>query len=59
MNQYEEQYEEVGELQEGHAQVSFRKVEELEQYGIAKTDISKLKSGGFHTVESVSVKSLV
>lgn len=35
--------------------VSFRKVEELENFGIAKTDIGKLKASGFHTVEAVSV----
>lgn len=34
--------------------VSFRRIEELEQYGVNKTDITKLKAGGYHTVESVS-----
>lgn len=32
----------------------FRKIEELENYSVAKTDIMKLKLGGFHTLESVS-----
>jgi hypothetical protein len=38
---------------EEYQQVSFRRIEELEQYGIAKPDIQKLKSGGYHTIESV------
>ena len=29
-------------------------MEELENYSVAKTDIMKLKTGGFHTLESVS-----
>lgn len=39
--------------QEEYQQVTFRKVEELEQYGVAKSDIQKLKAGGFHTMEAV------
>lgn len=35
-------------------QASFHKIEELEQYGINKTDIVKLKTGGYHTIEAVS-----
>ncbi len=57
MNQYEEEYEAGAAAQDGEQDgqsVSFRRIEELEQYGVAKTDISKLKAGGFHTVESVS-----
>ncbi len=54
MNQYEEEYEGVAqEGQQDMQTVSFRRIEELEQYGVAKTDISKLKAGGFHTIESV------
>ncbi len=34
-------------------QVSFHKIEELEQHGVAKSDIQKLKGGGFHTIEAV------
>lgn len=34
-------------------QVSFHRIEELENYGISKPDISKLKHGGYHTIESV------
>ena len=41
------------EEQEDYQQVSFRRIEELEQYGIAKADIQKLKAGGYHTIESV------
>lgn len=33
---------------------AFHKVEELEQYGVNKTDIQKLKQGGFHTIEAVA-----
>lgn len=35
-------------------QVSFHRIEELENYGISKADISKLKHGGYHTIEAVS-----
>lgn len=38
---------------EGAINVSFHKIDELEQYGINKTDIAKLKAGGFHTIEAV------
>lgn len=34
-------------------QVAFHRIEELENYGIAKADIQKLKHGGYHTIESV------
>jgi hypothetical protein len=34
-------------------QQSFHRIEELEQFGISKVDISKLKAGGFHTIEAV------
>lgn len=34
-------------------QASFHKIEELEQFGINKTDIMKLKTGGYHTIEAV------
>jgi hypothetical protein len=43
---------------EEYQQVSFRRIEELEQYGIAKADIQKLKAGGYHTIESVRSVSL-
>lgn len=36
----------------------FRRIEELEQFGINKTDIQKLKSGGFHTIESIAHSTL-
>lgn len=44
-----EYHEEV----EGAITVSFHRIDELEQFGINKTDISKLKNGGFHTIEAV------
>lgn len=34
--------------------VSFKKLEELENFGVNKTDIQKLKAGGYNTIESVS-----
>lgn len=34
--------------------VSFRKVEELENFGVNKTDVTKLKNAGYHTIEAVS-----
>ena len=33
--------------------VSFRKIEELENFGVSKTDVTKLKAGGYNTIESV------
>jgi hypothetical protein len=33
---------------------SFKRIEELEQHGINKNDIKKLKDAGFHTVESIA-----
>lgn len=38
--------------------VAYKKVEELENYGINKTDISKLKTGGYNTIESVAHSTL-
>lgn len=37
---------------------TFLRIEELENYGIAKTDIAKLKTGGFNTVQSISNAAL-
>lgn len=39
-------------------QFSFRKIEELENYSIAKADIAKLKAGGYHTIESIAHSTL-
>ena len=41
-----------------HCEVSFRKIEELENYGVNRVDISKLKSSGFHTLESLAHSTL-
>lgn len=38
--------------------VSYRKVEELEMFGINKADIMKLKAGGFNTIESIAHATL-
>ena len=50
--QVEYQQENAQMEQEG-MQTSFHKIEELEQFGINKTDIVKLKTGGYHTIEAV------
>jgi predicted DNA-binding protein len=47
------------EVDEDVQQVSFHRIEELENYGIAKADIQKLKHGGYHTIESVCQISLL
>ena len=39
-------------------QTNFKKVEELESYGVNKTDIQKLKAGGYNTVESIAHSTL-
>lgn len=38
--------------------VSYRKIDEMENFGINKTDIIKLKAGGFNTIESVAHSTL-
>ena len=35
-------------------QTVYSKIEELENYGINKADITKLKLAGYHTIESVN-----
>ena len=47
------QQEGEGEAEENQ-QTSFRKIEEMENFGVNKTDIIKLKAGGYHTIEAVS-----
>lgn len=52
MMEQEQDNNDVAREDEGqHA--SFRKIEELESFGVNKTDLTKLKSGGYHTIESV------
>ena len=64
MEQYEEQpqqeqYLQDQQLEQEQEQVmNFRKIEELESFGVNKNDINKLKQGGFHTIESVSHTTL-
>lgn len=48
------QNEQEGDLEEYQQQSSFKKIEELENHGVNKTDIIKLKAGGYHTIEAVS-----
>lgn len=47
------QQEADGEAEEYQAQSSYKKIEEMENYGVNKTDIIKLKAGGYHTIEAV------
>ena len=56
-NNAEENVALEGEEAYGQA-VSFRRIEELENFGINRQDITKLKSGGFHTVEAISHATL-
>lgn len=50
---HQDQHEAADEQEEYQVQNTFRKIEELENFGINKTDIIKLKAGGYHTIESV------
>lgn len=56
----EQQYREEGEEVhvEGQIATCYHKIEELESYNINKTDITKLKAAGFHTIEAVYYHSL-
>ena len=40
------------------ATVAYTKIEELESHGVNKTDIAKLKAGGYNTIESVAHTTL-
>jgi DNA repair protein RAD51 len=53
-----EQEHEHEQVQYEEQPMAFRKIEELESYGINKNDINKLKQGGFHTIESISHSTL-
>ncbi len=48
---YEDQI--VGQQDIGQT-VSYSRIEELENHGISKVDITKLKAGGYHTIESIA-----
>ena len=39
-------------------EISFRRIEELENFGVNRTDINKLKTSGFHTIESLAHSTL-
>jgi hypothetical protein len=52
-----DQQEMVGDMEEQQIS-SFRKIEELENFGINKADITKLKAGGYNTIESVCLLKL-
>lgn len=51
--EHDEQQQEMEQEMEAD-RVSFRKIEEMESFGVAKPDIKKLKEGGYHTIEAVS-----
>lgn len=52
------QNEQEGDLEEYQQQSSFKKIEELENHGVNKTDIIKLKAGGYHTIEAIAHGSM-
>mmetsp|Transcript_48845 Transcript_48845/g.85450 ORF Transcript_48845/g.85450 Transcript_48845/m.85450 type:complete len:346 (-) Transcript_48845:106-1143(-) len=52
------QSEQEGDLEEYQQQSSFKKIEELENHGVNKTDIIKLKAGGYHTIEAIAHGSM-
>lgn len=47
------QHEAEADAEDYQPQSSYKKIEEMESYGVNKTDIIKLKAGGYHTIESV------
>ncbi len=59
MEEQQQQHEQQHEHQIEDQQISFHKIEELESFGINKTDIIKLKSGGYHTIEAVIISIFV
>ena len=56
--QEERQYQNEAENGEEEVVTCFKRIEELENYGIAKPDIKKLKEGGYHTLESIAHSTL-
>jgi DNA repair protein RAD51 len=46
------------EQRQEEAPSTFQRIEELESHGINKQDIQKLKSAGYHTIESVSLGNI-
>lgn len=47
------------EMQQGDTRgVSHRVIEEMENFGVNKTDIIKLKAAGFHTINAVAHSTL-
>lgn len=59
--QYQEENDENEDHQQlglGVMQTAYSKIEILESHGVNKNDISKLKNGGYHTLESVAHATL-
>ena len=44
--------------EENQAAPSFHRIEELETFGVNKADITKLKAGGYYTIESIAHTTL-
>jgi DNA repair protein RAD51 len=61
MQMQQEQYavveQQAGELAEDGG-VCFHRIEELENNGVARVDVTKLKAGGYHTIEAVAHSTL-
>lgn len=49
---------EAEEQRQEEAPSTFQKIEELESHGISKQDIQKLKTAGYHTIESIAHSTL-
>lgn len=58
MRMEEEEDEQHLDAEQQHAGVMYRKIEDLQNYGVNSTDVAKLKNGGFHTVESIAHATL-
>ena len=57
-NQYNGGAGAEGGAESAYAQIEALRIEELESHGINKADITKLKNGGFHTVQSLAHNSV-
>eukprot|EP01006_Ploeotia_vitrea_P056327 TRINITY_DN68091_c2_g1_i1.p1 TRINITY_DN68091_c2_g1~~TRINITY_DN68091_c2_g1_i1.p1 ORF type:complete len:342 (+),score=0.75 TRINITY_DN68091_c2_g1_i1:93-1118(+) len=56
--QFAEQQNQQEDMMVEEAPVAYRKIEELENFGVAKADITKLKAGGYHTIEAIAHNTL-
>jgi DNA repair protein RAD51 len=58
MQQQADNQHQQGDEHYEEAATCYRRIEELEALGVSKPDITKLKAGGFHTVESIAHSNL-